>query len=174
MGATSKTILFWPADANGVLPPPPSRHLEQCHALVPDGIYSKLAGTETGIIDPVSTFSRFFASRFMPRFRASMPRCWASGCAATEPGVNLINTGWSAVLWHRRAHGHRRHPHPGSRCARRGVGNCRIRGRPDIPHYGAAEAAPASVQSSPAQHLGRQGRVRRPRQEAGRGFQQAL
>ena len=31
------------------------------------GYTSKLAGTETGIVDPVSTFSRFFGAPFMPR-----------------------------------------------------------------------------------------------------------
>ena len=31
------------------------------------GYTSKLAGTETGITEPVSTFSRFFGEPFMPR-----------------------------------------------------------------------------------------------------------
>jgi phosphoenolpyruvate carboxykinase (ATP) len=59
------------------------------------GYTSKLAGTETGIIDPVSTFSRFFGEPFMPR----NPDVYASmlGERMRRHGtdVYLVNTGWS-------------------------------------------------------------------------------
>jgi phosphoenolpyruvate carboxykinase (ATP) len=59
------------------------------------GYTSKLAGTETGVIDPVSTFSRFFGEPFMPR----NPDVYASmlGECLRKHGsqVYLINTGWS-------------------------------------------------------------------------------
>jgi len=59
------------------------------------GYTSKLAGTETGIVDPVSTFSRFFGAPFMPR----NPDDYASmlGRKLDQHGtqVFLINTGWS-------------------------------------------------------------------------------
>ena len=59
------------------------------------GYTSKLAGTETGIKEPVSTFSRFFGEPFMPR----NPDIYATmlGDRMEKHGseVYLINTGWS-------------------------------------------------------------------------------
>lgn len=90
-----KTILFLTADANGVLPPIARLNPEQAMLWFLMGYTSKLAGTETGIVDPVSTFSRFFAEPFMPR----NPDVYASmlGEKMEEYGtqVYLVNTGWS-------------------------------------------------------------------------------
>ena len=59
------------------------------------GYTSKLAGTETGIVDPVSTFSRFFGQPFMP----CLPHIYADLLGRKmrehETTVYLINTGWS-------------------------------------------------------------------------------
>jgi phosphoenolpyruvate carboxykinase (ATP) len=90
-----KTILFLTADANGVLPPVARLTPEQAMLWFLMGYTSKLAGTETGIIDPVSTFSRFFGEPFMPR----NPDVYASmlGERMEKHGtkVFLVNTGWS-------------------------------------------------------------------------------
>lgn len=61
------SILFLTADANGVLPPVAKLDENQAMLWFLMGYTSKLAGTETGIVDPVSTFSRFFGEPFMPR-----------------------------------------------------------------------------------------------------------
>ncbi len=59
------------------------------------GYTSKLAGTETGVTEPKSAFSRFFGAPFMPR----NPDEYAGllGKKLDEHGtqVYLINTGWS-------------------------------------------------------------------------------
>ena len=59
------------------------------------GYTSKLAGTETGVTEPKSAFSRFFGAPFMPR----NPDAYADllGKKLDEHGtvVYLINTGWS-------------------------------------------------------------------------------
>jgi phosphoenolpyruvate carboxykinase (ATP) len=90
-----KTILFLAADANGVLPPIAKLTAAQAMLWFLMGYTSKLAGTETGIVDPVSTFSRFFGAPFMPR----LPHHYASmlGTKLEEHGsdVFLVNTGWS-------------------------------------------------------------------------------
>ena len=90
-----KTILFLTADANGVLPPVSKLDPEQAMLWFLMGYTSKLAGTETGITDPVSTFSRFFGQPFMPR----NPDVYASmlGERMKKHGtqVYLVNTGWS-------------------------------------------------------------------------------
>jgi len=89
------TILFLTADANGVLPPVSKLSREQAMLWFLMGYTSKLAGTETGIVDPVSAFSRFFGAPFMPR----NPDDYASllGKKMDEHGtqVFLVNTGWS-------------------------------------------------------------------------------
>ncbi len=89
------SILFLTADANGVLPPVAKLDESQAMLWFLMGYTSKLAGTETGIVDPVSTFSRFFGEPFMPR----NPEVYASmlGEKMKKHGtkVFLINTGWS-------------------------------------------------------------------------------
>ncbi len=59
------------------------------------GYTSKLAGTETGVVDPVSIFSRFFGEPFMPL----LPEMYAEllGESLDRHGTNyyLINTGWT-------------------------------------------------------------------------------
>ena len=89
------TILFLTADANGVLPPISKLTPEQAMLWFLMGYTSKLAGTETGIVDPVSTFSRFFGEPFMPR----NPDVYATmlGEKMKQHGtqVYLVNTGWS-------------------------------------------------------------------------------
>jgi phosphoenolpyruvate carboxykinase (ATP) len=95
MGGHPKTILFLTADANGVLPPVAKLTPDQAMLWFLLGYTSKLAGTETGIVDPVSTFSRFFGEPFMPR----NPNVYASmlGERMQRHGsqVYLVNTGWS-------------------------------------------------------------------------------
>lgn len=90
-----KTILFLAADANGVLPPVAKLTEEQAMLWFLMGYTSKLAGTETGIVDPKSTFSRFFGEPFMPR----NPNVYADmlGEKLRQYGtqVFLVNTGWS-------------------------------------------------------------------------------
>ncbi len=95
VGDHPKTILFLTADANGVLPPVSKLGRAETMLWFILGYTSKLAGTETGVVDPVSTFSRFFGAPFMPL----KPDMYASmlGKKLDEHGtkVYLINTGWS-------------------------------------------------------------------------------
>ncbi len=90
-----ETILFLTADANGVIPPVAKLTQKQAMLWFLMGYTSKLAGTETGIDEPVSVFSRFFGEPFMPR----NPDVYAEmlGDKMEEHGTNvyLINTGWT-------------------------------------------------------------------------------
>jgi phosphoenolpyruvate carboxykinase (ATP) len=94
-GGHPKTILFLTADANGVLPPVSKLTKEQAKLWFIMGYTSKLAGTETGVTEPKSAFSRFFGAPFMPR----NPDDYADllGKKLDEHGtqVYLVNTGWS-------------------------------------------------------------------------------
>jgi phosphoenolpyruvate carboxykinase (ATP) len=89
------TILFLTADANGVLPPIARLTKEQAMLWFLMGYTSKLAGTETGIVEPKSTFSRFFGEPFMPRNPDVYARMLGEKLDRHGTKVYLVNTGWS-------------------------------------------------------------------------------
>ncbi len=94
-GGHPTSVIFLTADANGVLPPVSKLGADEAMLWFLMGYTSKLAGTETGIVDPVSTFSRFFGQPFMP----CLPHVYADmlGKYMQKYGakVFLVNTGWS-------------------------------------------------------------------------------
>ena len=94
-GTHPSTILFLTADANGVLPPVSKLDANQAMLWFLMGYTSKLAGTETGITDPVSTFSRFFGQPFMPRNPDVYAKQLGERMAKHGTNVYLVNTGWS-------------------------------------------------------------------------------
>ncbi|MCK5046747.1 MAG: phosphoenolpyruvate carboxykinase (ATP), partial [Candidatus Heimdallarchaeota archaeon] len=95
VGKHPKTILFLTADANGILPPVSKLTSDQAMLWFLMGYTSKLAGTETGIVDPVSTFSRFFGEPFMPRNPNEYAKLLGTKMKKHGTEVYLVNTGWS-------------------------------------------------------------------------------
>jgi len=95
IGGHPKTIIFLTADANGVLPPIAKLNEEQAMLWFLMGYTSKLAGTETGIIEPKTTFSRFFGEPFMPRKPEVYAKMLGEKIRKYNVKVYLINTGWS-------------------------------------------------------------------------------
>jgi phosphoenolpyruvate carboxykinase (ATP) len=95
VGDHPRTILFLAADANGVLPPVAKLSPQQAMLWFLMGYTSKLAGTETGIVDPVSTFSRFFGEPFMPRNPDVYASMLGERMKMHGSQVYLVNTGWS-------------------------------------------------------------------------------
>jgi len=94
-GKHPKTIVFLTADANGVLPPVAKLDQDQAMFWFLMGYTSKLAGTETGIVEPVSTFSRFFGQPFMPRNPNDYAVLLGEKIKKHRTQVYLVNTGWS-------------------------------------------------------------------------------
>ncbi len=94
-GPHPETILFLTADANGVLPPVARLNKEQAKIWFLMGYTSKLAGTETGVVDPVTTFSRFFGEPFMPRNPSEYMKLLGDKLDEHGTKVYLVNTGWS-------------------------------------------------------------------------------
>ncbi len=90
-----RTILFLTADAHGVLPPVSRLDAPQAMLWFLMGYTSKLAGTETGVTEPVSTFSRFFGAPFMPRNPEDYASLLGEKMARHGTQVFLVNTGWS-------------------------------------------------------------------------------
>jgi phosphoenolpyruvate carboxykinase (ATP) len=95
VGGHPKTILFLTADANGVLPPVSRLSREQAMLWFLMGYTSKLAGTETGVVDPKTVFSRFFGEPFMPRNPSVYASMLGEKMDRHGADVYLINTGWS-------------------------------------------------------------------------------
>jgi len=95
VGGHPKTILFLTADANGVLPPISRLSRAQAMLWFLMGYTSKLAGTETGIVEPKTTFSRFFGEPFMPRNPDVYARMLGEKLDRYGTDVYLVNTGWS-------------------------------------------------------------------------------
>ncbi len=94
-GGQPKTILFLTADANGVLPPVAKLNKDQAMLWFLMGYTSKLAGTETGITEPKSAFSRFFGEPFMPRNPGDYAELLNKKIEQHGANVYLVNTGWS-------------------------------------------------------------------------------
>jgi len=94
-GGHPKIIIFLTADANGVLPPAARLSVEQAKLWYLMGYTSKLAGTETGIIEPKSVFSRFFGEPFMPCNPDIYANMFGDHIERYKTEVFLINTGWT-------------------------------------------------------------------------------
>ena len=90
-----RTILFLTADANGVLPPVSRLTEAQARLWFLMGYTSKLAGTETGVTEPRTTFSRFFGEPFMPRNPSVYSNMLGEKLKKHGTQVYLINTGWT-------------------------------------------------------------------------------
>ncbi|MDP2645934.1 MAG: phosphoenolpyruvate carboxykinase (ATP) [Desulfobacterales bacterium] len=94
-GNHPKAVVFLTADANGILPPLSRLTSEQAMLWFLMGYTSKLAGTETGIIDPQSTFSRFFGEPFMPCLPHLYADLLGQKLKKHASVVYLLNTGWT-------------------------------------------------------------------------------
>lgn len=94
-GGHPSVIIFLTADANGVLPPISKLTIEQALLWYLMGYTSKLAGTETGIKEPQSTFSPFFGAPFMPAAPKFYIELLQKKLQKFNTDVYLINTGWT-------------------------------------------------------------------------------
>ncbi len=94
-GAHPSTIIFLTADANGILPPISRLNAEQTMLWFLMGYTSKLAGTETGIKEPQTTFSRFFGQPFMANKPSYYANLLGTKMKQHQTRVFLVNTGWS-------------------------------------------------------------------------------
>jgi len=89
------TIVFLTADASGVLPPVAKLSEGEAMFWFLMGYTSKLAGTETGIVEPQPTFSRFFGQPFMPLKPDTYAKMLGEKMKKYKSNVYLVNTGWS-------------------------------------------------------------------------------
>jgi len=94
IGGHPKNVIFLTCDALGVMPPVSRLTPEQAMYHFISGYTSKVAGTEMGIVDPVSTFSACFGEAFLPLHPYQYAEMLAEKCEKHNAKVWLINTGW--------------------------------------------------------------------------------
>ncbi len=94
-GGVPQNIFFLTCDAFGVLPPISRLTKGQAMYHFISGYTAKVAGTETGITDPVTAFSACFGSPFLPLHPTRYAEMLGKKMEDNEVRVWLINTGWS-------------------------------------------------------------------------------
>lgn len=94
VGGLPKTIVFLTADAFGVIPPISKLDNDMAMYHFVSGYTSKLAGTERGITEPVTTFSTLFGAPFFPLNASVYAQMLGEKLKETGANVFLVNTGW--------------------------------------------------------------------------------
>ncbi len=95
IGKNPENIFFLTADAFGVLPPISKLTPAQAAYHFISGYTAKVAGTESGIVEPVPSFSACFGAPFMPLHPTKYADMLSAKMKATGVNVWLVNTGWS-------------------------------------------------------------------------------
>ncbi|MBL7699503.1 MAG: phosphoenolpyruvate carboxykinase (ATP) [Chitinophagaceae bacterium] len=94
-GNIPSNIFFLTCDASGVLPPISKLTAAQAMYQFISGYTAKIAGTETGITEPVSTFSACFGAPFIPLHPGKYAAMLGEKIRKHKVNVWLVNTGWT-------------------------------------------------------------------------------
>lgn len=94
-GGHPKNIIMLACDAFGILPPVSRLSMEQALYHFLAGYTAKVAGTESGIVEPQATFSPCFGGPFMPLPPSVYANLLKAKIIQHQVGVWMINTGWS-------------------------------------------------------------------------------
>lgn len=94
-GNIPSNIFFLTCDAYGVLPPISRLTPAQAMYQFISGYTAKVAGTEEGISEPVSTFSACFGAPFLPLHPGKYASMLGDRLKKHKVNVWLINTGWT-------------------------------------------------------------------------------
>ncbi|HUQ65355.1 MAG TPA: phosphoenolpyruvate carboxykinase (ATP) [Flavitalea sp.] len=94
-GNIPSNIFFLTCDAYGVLPPISRLSPAQAMYQFISGYTAKVAGTEEGIKEPVSTFSACFGAPFMPLHPGKYASMLGEKLHKHKVNVWLVNTGWT-------------------------------------------------------------------------------
>ncbi len=95
MGGQPKNVIFFSADAFGVLPPLTKLTKAQAMYHFLSGYTAKVAGTERGITEPQPHFSTCYGAPFMPRHPQRYAELLGQKLDTHNVNTWLINTGWS-------------------------------------------------------------------------------
>jgi phosphoenolpyruvate carboxykinase (ATP) len=95
IGNIPKNIFFLTCDAYGVFPPISKLSPEQAMYQFISGYTAKVAGTETGVTEPKSTFSACFGAPFLPLHPGFYAAMLGKKIRDNNVNVWMVNTGWS-------------------------------------------------------------------------------
>ena len=95
IGKNPKNIFFLTADAFGVLPPISKLTPGQAAYHFISGYTAKVAGTEAGITEPVTSFSACYGAPFMPLHPTKYAEMLSKKMQEAGVTVWLVNTGWT-------------------------------------------------------------------------------
>lgn len=95
LGDTPSNIFFLTCDACGVLPPVSRLSPAQAMYQFISGYTAKVAGTETGVTEPLLTFSACFGAPFLPLHPGKYASMLGEKMRKNKVKVWLINTGWT-------------------------------------------------------------------------------
>ncbi len=95
IGGIPKNIFFLTCDAFGVLPPISRLSPGQAMYQFISGYTAKVAGTETGVTEPKSTFSACFGAPFLPLHPGEYAKMLGEKMQRHSVHVWMINTGWT-------------------------------------------------------------------------------
>lgn len=93
-GEHPKNIFFLSCDAFGVLPPLSKLNTNQAMYYFLLGYTAKVAGTETGVVEPQMTFSSCFGAPFLPLKPIQYAEMLGAKMEEHKTNVWLVNTGW--------------------------------------------------------------------------------
>lgn len=94
-GNIPSNIFFLTCDASGVLPPISKLTTAQAMYQFISGYTAKIAGTEEGVTEPVSTFSACFGAPFIPLHPGYYAAMLGDKIRKHKVNVWLVNTGWT-------------------------------------------------------------------------------
>jgi phosphoenolpyruvate carboxykinase (ATP) len=95
IASNPKNIFFLTADAFGVLPPISKLTPSQAAYHFISGYTAKVAGTESGVIEPTPSFSACFGAPFMPLHPSKYAEMLITKMNDNNVNVWLVNTGWT-------------------------------------------------------------------------------
>lgn len=88
-------IFFLTADAFGVIPPISKLNKSQAMYHFISGYTAKVAGTEMGVTEPITTFSACFGAAFLPLHPTKYAEMFGHKMEQEQVNVWLVNTGWT-------------------------------------------------------------------------------
>lgn len=94
-GGTPNNIFFLTADAFGVIPPISRLNKSQAMYHFISGYTAKVAGTEMGVTEPITTFSACFGAAFLPLHPTIYAEMFGQKMEQGKVNVWLVNTGWT-------------------------------------------------------------------------------
>ncbi|MDW3645721.1 MAG: phosphoenolpyruvate carboxykinase (ATP) [Bacteroidia bacterium] len=95
IGPLPQNVFFLTCDAYGVLPPISKLSISQAMYQFISGYTAKVAGTETGVDEPMAVFSACFGAPFMPLHPSKYAELLGEKIRKDEVNIWLVNTGWT-------------------------------------------------------------------------------